>query len=69
MNALVRFKTLKSKKTGQDFEALELTIGEYTTILFPTKIEKFYLKQYLKEKAQQDFKGEELKDVDSSEER
>lgn len=61
MNAIITFKTLKSKKTGQDFEALELKAGKYTTILFPSELEKYYLKQYITKSAHDAFKdGEQL---------
>lgn len=61
MNAIITFKTLKSKKTGQDFETLELKAGKYTTIIFPTELEKYYLKEYIKKSAHDAFQdGEEL---------
>lgn len=55
MNATIRFKTLKSKKTGQDFEALELVAGKYTALLFPTELEKDWLKAYIKKTAEKQF--------------
>lgn len=62
MNATITFKTLKSKKTGQDFEALELKAGKYTALLFPSDIEKYYLKEYITKNAHEAFQqdGEEL---------
>lgn len=63
MNATITFKTLKSKKTGQDFEALELKAGKYTALLFPTELEKYYLKAYITKTAHNAFQdGEELSD-------
>lgn len=55
MNATIRFKTLKSKKTGQDFEALELVAGKYTALLFPNELEKDWLKAYIKKQAADSF--------------
>lgn len=59
MNAIISFKTLKSKKTGQDFEALELKAGEYTTLIFPSKFEKKYLQEYIEKEAHNAFQSEE----------
>lgn len=62
MNATIRIKTLKSKKTGQDFEALELVAGKYTTLIFPNAVEMDWLKAYIKKTAQEDFnKPQEVK--------
>lgn len=61
MNALITIKEITSKKTGNKFEALVVKAGEYSTLVFPTKIEMLYLKQYIKKQAHEDFKdGEEL---------
>lgn len=44
----VAVKTLKSKKTGNNFEALELKIGEWNTLVFPrTRFELNYIKSVL----------------------
>ena len=59
MNAIITFKTLKSKKTGQDFEALELKAGEYTTLIFPSKFERKYLKEYILKKAHTAFQDDD----------
>lgn len=41
-------KTLKSKKTGNTFEAIELHIGEWNTLVFPrTRFELNYIKSVL----------------------
>lgn len=51
--------TFKSKK-GKDCTALKVKIGEYETLIFPTKIELIYLKEFLENEAHKDFKGEDL---------
>lgn len=44
----VAVKTLKSKKTGNNFEVLELKIGEWNTLVFPrTRFELNYIKSVL----------------------
>ena len=48
----------KSKK-GNDFQALKVKVGEYEGLLFPTKIEMLYLKNFLEKKAHSDFKGDD----------
>lgn len=49
----------KSKKTGKDFTAYCVSIGEYRTpLFFPSKIELMYIKTYLKKNAQRDFKDD-----------
>ena len=46
-----------SKKTGKEYTAYCVRIGEYRTpLFFPSKIELMYIKSYLKKAAQQDFK-------------
>lgn len=49
----------KTKK-GKDFEAVKVKIGEYETLLFPTKIEMLYIKSFLEKEAHKDFKGDDL---------
>lgn len=49
----------KSKK-GKDYEGLRIKIGEYETLIFPTKIELLYIKSFLKQQAHKDFKGDDL---------
>ena len=49
----------KTKK-GKDYTALKIKIGEYETLLFPTKIELLYLKKYIEKQAHEDFKGDDL---------
>lgn len=44
----------KSKK-GKDFEALKVQIGEYSSLIFPTKIEMLYIKSQLEREAHDDF--------------
>jgi hypothetical protein len=40
----------KAKKTGNEFEAIKLTIGDWSTLVFPkTQFEMDYIKQYLKD--------------------
>lgn len=54
-----------SKKTGKQYTAYCVKIGEYSTpLFFPSKIELMYIKNYLKKQAHEDFKGDDL-DVDS----
>lgn len=48
----------KSKK-GSDFEALRLKIGEYETLIFPTKIEMIYIKNLIEKNAHKEFKEDE----------
>lgn len=45
----------KSKK-GSDFEALKVKIGEYETLIFPTKIEMIYIKNIIEDDAHKKFK-------------
>ena len=51
-------------KSGKEFMALRVTIGEYETLVFPSRAELAYIKAYLATQAHQDFKGDDL-DVDS----
>ncbi len=46
-----------SKKSGKPCEALKIKIGEYETLIFPTKIEMIYLKGLIKEEAHKDFEN------------
>lgn len=44
----VEVQTFKSKKTGNNYEALKLSIGEWSTIVFPrTRFELNYIKSFL----------------------
>lgn len=54
-----------TSKKGKEYEALRIKIGEYQGMLFPTKIEMMYIKQFLRKQAHQDFKGDDLEDVQS----
>lgn len=57
--------TGKSKKTGKDYVAYAVKIGEYQTpLFFPSKVELLYIKEILAKEAHKDFKGDDL-DVDS----
>lgn len=49
-----------TSKKGKAFEALKIKIGEYQTMIFPTKIEMMYIKTVLRKNAHQDFKGDDL---------
>lgn len=49
----------KSKKSGKEFEALQIKIGEYSTLIFPTKIEMLYIKEQLRAQAHDEFQDEE----------
>lgn len=44
-----------SKKTGKEFTCLQLKIGEYTTLLFPTPIERQYILNIVKQEARDEF--------------
>lgn len=39
---------IKSKKNGNIYEALKLTVGDFTKIVFLDKYEMFYLKDQIK---------------------
>lgn len=55
-----------SKKTGKQYTAYCVKIGEYSTpLFFPSKIELMYIKKYLRNQAHEDFQGDDLDDVDS----
>lgn len=56
----------KSKKTGKEYTAYTVKIGEYETpLFFPSKVELIYIKQVLAKQAHNDFKGDDL-NVDSN---
>lgn len=44
-----------TSKKGKEYKALKINIGEYETVLFPTKIELLYIEDYLKKQAHNDF--------------
>ena len=48
----------KNKK-GKDYTGLRIKIGEFETMIFPTKIEMLYLQHYLEEQAHKEFKEKE----------
>lgn len=51
----------KSKKTGKEYTAYTVKIGEYETpLFFPSKVELIYIKQVLAKQAHNDFKGDDL---------
>lgn len=51
----------KSKKTGKEYTAYCVKIGEYRTpLFFPSKIELMYIKRYIAKAAHEDFKGDDL---------
>lgn len=51
----------KSKKTGKEYTAYCIKIGEYSTpLFFPSKIELMYIKSYIAKQAHKDFKGDDL---------
>lgn len=37
-----------TSKKGKQFEALKISIGRYSALLFPTPVEMFYIKSLLK---------------------
>lgn len=46
-----------SKKTGKNYTAYCVKIGEYSTpLFFPSKIELMYIKNFLKKQAHAEFK-------------
>ncbi|MBR0488321.1 hypothetical protein IJJ39_01440 [Candidatus Saccharibacteria bacterium] len=48
-------------KKGNQWEALQISVGEYKSpLIFPTKIEMMYIKDYMRDKAHKDFKGDDL---------
>lgn len=54
-----------SKKTGKEYTAYCIKIGEYTTpLFFPSKIELMYIKSFLKKQAHQDFNDSDPEDLD-----
>lgn len=47
-----------SKKSGKEYTAYAVKIGEYQTpMFFPSRIELMYIKSFLRKSAQQDFKA------------
>lgn len=68
MKCKLKQVTGKSKKTGKDFKAIELTIGLYHTLLFPSDIEMDYLVRLNEEAAHADFTdGGYLENADDQE--
>lgn len=52
-------------KTNKPYTGFILHVGEYTsTMFFPSKVEAMYIKDYIKNKSHEDFKGDDL-DVDT----
>ena len=48
----------KSKKTGKEYTAYAVKIGEYQTpLFFPSKIELMYIKAHIRKDAQKEFKS------------
>lgn len=45
-----------TSKKGKKYQALRIKIGEYQTMVFPTKIEMMYIKSVLRKQAQKEFK-------------
>lgn len=43
----VEIINLTSKKTGKPFTAIRVEVGEYQGLLFPTRAEIAYIKDYL----------------------
>lgn len=48
-----------TSKKGVPFRALKIVVGEYSTLIFPTKIEMIYIESILNHKAQTEFKNED----------
>ena len=44
-----------TSKAGKAYEALKITIGEYETLIFPSKAELFYIKSVLSDNAHKSF--------------
>lgn len=57
-----------SKKTGKEYEALQLTIGEYKTLIFPSPFEMMYIKKRLLKKSHDDFVDNSGDDDESEDE-
>lgn len=55
MNINCKIVQLKSKKTGKDFKALEIKVGVYRSLVFPTSAEIEYIEAYLRQEAHKDF--------------
>lgn len=54
-----------SKKTGKEYIAYCVKIGEYSTpLFFPSNIELMYIKNFLKKQAHQDFRDSDEGDLD-----
>lgn len=54
-NVIIKEFTGKSKKTGKEFTCLELKIGNYSHLFFPTPIEKEYILKRVTEQAHNEF--------------
>lgn len=55
-----------SKKTGKQYKAYRIKIGEFTTpLFFPSRIEEMYIKNFLRRKAHLDFNNEESDNEES----
>lgn len=47
-------------KSGKNYSALQVTIGEYEARLFPTRAEMAYIKSFIRDNAHKDFKGDDV---------
>lgn len=55
-----------SKKTGKKYTAYCVKIGKYRTpLFFPSEIELDYIQNHIQRQAHQDFKGDDLNDIDT----
>lgn len=55
----------KSKKSGNDYTAYRVCIGRYKSpLFFPSEIETLYIKSLIQKRAHEDFKGDDLSDVE-----
>lgn len=53
----------KSKKTGKEYDCLKLSIGRYSTLVFPSPFELEYCKDFITKQSHSSFKGnDELSD-------
>lgn len=54
-----------TSKKGNQYEAIRVSIGEYESLLFPTRAELAYIKGLIRDKSHQEF-SDELEDFDNA---
>ena len=55
------------KQSKKPYECLQVVIGDYSTLIFPTKIEMMYIKTILKRQAHQEFRDSDESELDDTE--